>query len=149
MRIALAADHNGFDLKTSLLPWLQAMGHEVRDLGTNSTDVVDYPHRCLQIGQLVTGGAVDRGIVLGGSGQGEQIACNKVRGVRAGLCHCRFTTEISRAHNDANVMVIGAKVVGEDLAKELVALWLDTPFKGGVHQQRLDQIAAIEDGQLG
>lgn len=149
MHIAVAADHNGVALKSQLIPWIESMGHQVEDLGTNGTDVVDYPERCLQAGTMVAQGVADRAIVLGGSGQGEQIACNKVRGVRAGLCHCRFTTEISRAHNDANVMVIGAKVVDGDLAKELVALWLDTPFKGGQHQQRIDQIADIERQQLG
>jgi ribose 5-phosphate isomerase B len=102
---------------------------------------------CADIGRLVVSGAADRGIVVGGSGQGEHIACNKIRGVRAGLCHDRFTTEISRAHNDANVLVIGAKVIDAELADELVGLWLATGFKGGRHQQRLEQIAALERGE--
>ena len=86
-------------------------------------------------------------MVLGGSGQGESIACNKIRGVRAGLCQDLFSTEISRAHNDSNVLVIAAKVVATDLARQIVATWLETPFKGGRHQQRLDQIAALERGE--
>lgn len=148
MRIAIAADHNGYDLKGRLVGWLTERGHQVDDLGTHGTDVVDYPLLCAELGRLVASGAADRGIVLGGSGQGEQIACNKVPGVRAGLCHCRFTTEISRAHNDANVMVMGAKVLSAEQAEELMALWLDTAFKGGQHQHRVDMITAIERGEL-
>lgn len=144
MRIAIAADHNGVALKTRLAARLVAAGHEVDDRGTHGEDTVDYPILCADVGRRVVLGAADRGIVVGGSGQGEHIACNKIRGVRAGLGHDRFTTEISRAHNDANVLVIGAKVISPELAEELTDLWLATPFKGGRHQHRLDQIAAIE-----
>ena len=147
MRIAIGADHNGVALKARLLTRLTAAGHEVDDRGTNGSDVVDYPALCADVGRRVVEGNADRGIVVGGSGMGEHIACNKIRGVRAGLCHDRFTTEISRAHNDANVLVIGAKVIAPDLAEELTDLWLTTPFKGGRHQDRLDQIAALERGE--
>jgi ribose 5-phosphate isomerase B len=92
-------------------------------------------------------GDAERGIVVGGSGSGEQIACNKIRGIRAGLCHELFTAEISRAHNDANVLVMGAKVIDAELAEKITELWLATAFKGGRHQQRLDQIAALERGE--
>jgi ribose 5-phosphate isomerase B len=148
MRIAIAADHNGVALKAQLVALLVTMGHEVDDRGAHGVDTVDYPVLCADIGHRVVDGSADRGIVVGGSGQGEHIACNKIRGVRAGLCHDRFTTEISRAHNDSNVLVIGAKVISPDLAEELTELWLTTAFKGGRHQQRLDQIAALERGEL-
>jgi ribose 5-phosphate isomerase B len=149
VRIAIASDHNGLAVKRRLIDRLTAAGHEVDDRGAHgtATDVVDYPPLCLDVGQRVADGRADRGIVVGGSGQGEHIACNKIRGVRAGLCHDAFTTEISRANNDSNVMVIGAKVVTAEAAEALTDLWLATPFRGGVHQRRIDQIAAIERGE--
>jgi ribose 5-phosphate isomerase B len=149
VRIAIAADHNGLAIKAMLTDRLTAQGHEVDDRGAyGSTDeVVDYPALCEDVGRRVVGGLAERGIVVGGSGQGEHIACNKVRGVRAGLCHDRFTTEISRGNNDSNVLVLGAKVISPELADELTDLWLTTPFKGGRHQDRLDQIAALERGE--
>lgn len=148
MRIAISADHNGFALKARLIARLTAQGHQVDDRGTfDAGETVDYPPLCADLcGQVVTGHA-ERGIVIGGSGSGEQIACNKIRGIRAGLCHCLFTAEISRAHNDANVLVMGAKVVPPELAEEITDRWLDTRFKGGRHQHRLDQIAALERGE--
>jgi ribose 5-phosphate isomerase B len=147
VRIAIAADHNGVALKAMLAARLAAAGHVVDDRGAHGDGVVDYPLLCADIGRQVVSGAADRGIVVGGSGSGEHMACNKIRGVRAGLGHDRFTTEISRAHNDANVLVLGAKVVGPELAAELTELWLRTGFKGGRHQARLDQIAALERGE--
>jgi ribose 5-phosphate isomerase B len=149
MRIAIAADHNGLQLKAMLVARMAAAGHDVDDRGGYGAegDTVDYPPLCADVGIRVLDGHADRGIVVGGSGQGEHIACNKIRGIRAGLCHDHFTTEISRAHNDANVLVIGAKVISPELAGELTDLWLSTPFKGGRHQQRLDQIAALERGE--
>ncbi|MGH3342964.1 MAG: ribose 5-phosphate isomerase B [Carbonactinosporaceae bacterium] len=147
MRIAIAADHNGFSLKTQLIGWLAGQGHDVDDRGTHGTDTVDYPPLCDDVSRRVVDGHVDRGIVLGGTGSGEQIACNKIAGVRAGLCHCLFTTKIARAHNDTNVLVIGAKIVAPALAEAITETWLTTPFKGGRHQQRLDQIAALERGE--
>ena len=147
VRIAIAADHNGVAIKQRLVARLTAQGHTVDDRGAHGEETVDYPPLCADVARQVTGGDADRGIVVGGSGQGEHIACNKIRGIRAGLCHDRFTTEISRAHNDANVLVIGAKVIAPDLAEELTDLWLTTAFKGGRHQQRLDQIAALERGE--
>jgi ribose 5-phosphate isomerase B len=146
MRIAIAADHNGLTLKARLIDRLTAAGHEVEDRGGYgfADDVIDYPPLCADVCDRVVDGRADRAIVVGGSGQGEHIACNKIRGVRAGLCHDRFTTEISRAHNDSNVLVIGAKVIAPELAEELTDLWMTTAFKGGRHQDRLDQIAALE-----
>ena len=146
MRIAIAADHNGVDLKAQLTGWLCEHGHEVDDRGTHGTETVDYPPLCADVGRQVVGGHADRGIVLGGSGSGEQMACNKIAGVRAGVCHDLFTTQIARAHNDANVLIIGTKIVAPALAELITELWLNTPFKGGPHQRRLDQIAALEQG---
>ena len=144
MRIAIAADHNGVALKTSLISRLTAQGHVLDDRGTNGTELVDYPALCLDVGHRVAGRQADRGIIVGGSGQGEHIACNKMRGIRAGLGFDRFTTEISRLNNDSNVLVIGAQVIAPELAGELTDLWLTTAFRGGVHQARVDQIMAIE-----
>jgi ribose 5-phosphate isomerase B len=146
VRIAIAADHNGVPLKQHLITWLTERGHDVDDRGTHGTATVDYPPLCADVGRRVVAGDADRGIVLGGSGSGEQMALNKIPGVRAGVCHDLFTTEIARAHNDANVLVIGAKIVAPALAEMITGLWLTTPFKGGRHQDRLDQIRAIERG---
>jgi ribose 5-phosphate isomerase B len=147
MRLAIASDHNGHSLKERLIGWLRERGHEVDDRGAFGSDVVDYPPLCADVAGQVLAGAADFAVVVGGSGQGEQIACNKIRGIRAALCHTLFTTEIARAHNDANVLVMGAKVVAPELATQLLERWLDTRFKGGVHQRRLDQIAALERGE--
>jgi ribose 5-phosphate isomerase B len=147
VRIAIAADHNGVPLKDHLTQWLIARGHDADDRGACGTDTVDYPVLCADVGRRVVAGDADRGIIIGGSGSGEQMACNKIRGVRAGVCHDLFTAEIARAHNDANVLVIGAKIVAPALAEMITELWLATPFKGGRHQDRLDQIAALERGE--
>ncbi|MFG2788105.1 ribose 5-phosphate isomerase B [Streptomyces sp. NPDC048419] len=144
MRIAIAADHNGFALKTRLTAWLTAAGHTVDDRGSHSDETVDYPPLCADVCRQVTEGAADRGIVLGGSGLGETIACNKLRGIRAGLCHDLWSTRISRGNNDSNVLVLAAKVLTPDVAEEIVQVWLTTPFNGGVHARRLEQIAELE-----
>jgi ribose 5-phosphate isomerase B len=148
MRIAIAADHNGVALKAGLVAWLQDHGHDVADRGAHSPDeVVDYPQLCADVCRRVVDGSADRGIVVGGSGLGETVACNKIRGIRAGLCPDLFHARISRGNNDSNVLVVGAKVVAPALAAQIMATWLETPFKGGVHQRRLDQIAALERGE--
>jgi ribose 5-phosphate isomerase B len=144
MRIAIGADHAGYPLKQHLLGVLSSQGHDVVDLGTDSEDSVDYPPICAAVGRAVAGGEVDRGIVLGGSGQGEQIAANKVHGVRAALCNDLYTARMSRAHNDANVLAMGGRIVASGLAEEICATWLTTPFEGERHQRRIDQIADIE-----
>jgi ribose 5-phosphate isomerase B len=145
VKVAIGADHAGFDLKAHLVTTLRSMGHEVQDLGTDSTESVDYPPICAAVGRAVAEGAADRGIVLGGSGQGEQIAANKVRGVRAALCNDLYTARLSREHNDANVLSMGGRIVATGLADEILALWLTTPFEGGRHQRRIDQITDLED----
>jgi ribose 5-phosphate isomerase B len=144
MRIAIGADHAGFSLKEHLKEVLTRLGHDVDDLGTHSDEAVDYPPICAAVGRAVASGKADRGIVLGGSGQGEQIAANKVRGVRAALCNDLYTARLSRQHNDANVLSMGGRIVAFGLADDILKLWLDTPFESGRHQKRLDQIAEIE-----
>jgi ribose 5-phosphate isomerase B len=145
MRIAIGADHAGFPLKQHLVATLARLGHVVHDHGTHSEAAVDYPPICAEIARLVTSGKADRGIVVGGSGQGEQMAANKIHGARAALCNDLYTARMSRAHNDANVLAIGGRIVAFGLAEEIVAVWLDTPFDGGRHQRRIDQIAEIEN----
>lgn len=147
MRIAIAADHNGISLKEHLIGWLTTQGHEVDDRGAHDIEVVDYPLLCADIGRQVVHGRAERGIVIGGTGGGESIACNKIHGVRAGLCHSVFLAEISSAHNRTNVLVLGAKVITSADAVDITAAWLATPFKGEQHQRRLDQIAALERGE--
>jgi ribose 5-phosphate isomerase B len=144
MRIAIGADHAGFPLKEHLKATLAKLGHQIDDHGTHGEQPVDYPPICASVGRAVAAGQAERGIVLGGSGQGEQIAANKVRGVRAALCNDLYTARMSRQHNDANVLSIGGRIVAFGLADEILTLWLATPFEGGRHQKRLDQIAEIE-----
>jgi ribose 5-phosphate isomerase B len=143
-RIAIGADHAGYELKQHLVTMLLGQGHEVDDHGTDSTESVDYPLICAGVGRAVRDGDADLGIVLGGSGQGEQLAANKVRGVRAALCNCLYTARMARAHNDANVLSMGARVVGEGLAEEIVTTFLTTDFEGGRHARRVDQITQLE-----
>src|SRR4051794_7134475 len=147
MRIAIGADHAGYDLKVHLVTLLQNLDHTVLDLGTDGYESVDYPAFCAGVGRAVARGDVERGIVLGGSGQGEQIAANKVAGVRAALCNDLYTARMSREHNDANVLSMGGRVVAFGLADEILTLWLNTAFEGGRHQKRIDQIAAAEKAQ--
>ena len=144
MKIAIGADHAGFALKQYLVATLTRLGHDLDDLGTHSSDPVDYPEICASVARAVVAGRADRGIVIGGSGQGEQIAANKIPGTRAALCNDLYTARMSREHNDANVLALGARIVGCGLAEEIVLLWLSAPFAGGRHQRRVDQITAIE-----
>ena len=149
MRIAIGADHAGFVLKEHLKETLARLGHTVEDHGTDSEVAVDYPPICIAVGRAVTEGRAERGIVLGGSGQGEQIAANKVAGVRAALCNDLYTARLSREHNDANVLSMGGRIVAFGLADEILTLWLNTPFAGGRHQRRLDQISDAEKARPG
>jgi len=146
MRISIGADHAGFKLKQHVVEYLRGLGHDVDDRGTHTEESVDYPGICAEVGREVVEGRADRGIVIGGSGQGEQIAANKVPGVRAALCNDLYTARMSREHNDANVLAMGGRIVAPGLADEIVKLWLETPFEGGRHQRRVDQIHAIENG---
>lgn len=144
MRVAIGADHAGFPLKQHFIATLARLGHDVDDRGTTSEVPVDYPPICAEVARLVAAGKADRGIVVGGSGQGEQLAANKVRGIRAALCNDLYTARLSRAHNDANVLAIGGRIVGFGLADEILTLWLATGFDGGRHKRRVDQIMEIE-----
>jgi ribose 5-phosphate isomerase B len=144
VRIAIGADHAGFLLKEHLKHTLTRLGHTVDDHGTDSEASVDYPPICFSVARAVARGDADRGVVLGGSGQGEQIAANKIAGVRAALCHDLYTARLSRQHNDANVLSMGGRIVAFGLADEILTLWLETPFDGGRHQRRVDQILEAE-----
>jgi ribose 5-phosphate isomerase B len=144
-RIAIGNDHAGFELKVHLVAFLQHLGHEVADLGCHGTDSCDYPPYCAAVGRAVRDGDADFGIVLGGSGQGEQLAANKVRGVRAALCNDLYTARMARSHNDANVLSMGARVVGVGLAEEILTTFLATPFEGGRHARRVELLMALED----
>ena len=149
MRIALGADHAGFNLKSAVAKHLVDQGHDLADLGTDSEESVDYPPLCAAVGRRVVAGEVDFGIVIGGSGQGEQIAANKVNGVRAALCLDEFTARLARSHNDANVLALGGRILGEAFACSIVDVFLTTDFEGGRHQRRLDQIDDIEKEECG
>ena len=142
-RIAIGSDHAGYELKQHLIGLLE-VDYEVIDLGTGSTESCDYPQFCAAVGRAVRDGEAQVGIVLGGSGQGEQLAANKVHGVRAALCNDLFTARLARAHNDANVLSMGARVVGVGLAEEILAIFLATDFEGGRHARRVAQVMAIE-----
>jgi ribose 5-phosphate isomerase B len=148
VRVSIGSDHAGFTLKEHLVVTLQKLGHEVDDLGTDSEASVDYPPICAAVARTVAAGTADRGIVLGGSGQGEQISANKVHGIRAALCNDLFTARMSRLHNDANVLSIGARIVAAPMADEIVELWLETPFEGGRHERRIALIADIENATV-
>jgi ribose 5-phosphate isomerase B len=145
-RIAIAGDHHGVRLIDHIVGVLSARGHHVSDLAPRGVTTVDYPPLCAAVSRMVARGDADLGIIVGGSGQGEVIACNKVRGIRAGLVFSEFSVDISRGNNDANVMVIGTKVVNDETALVLLDRWLATPFKGGVHAERVAQIERIESG---
>jgi ribose 5-phosphate isomerase B len=147
VHIAIGSDHAGYRLKEHLKEILKDDGHSVDDVGTHSEEPVDYPPICAAVARAVAEGKAERGIVLGGSGQGEQMTANKVRGIRAALCNDLYTARKSREHNDANVLAMGARVVGEGLADEILRLWLSTGFEGGRHERRVKQIADIERGE--
>lgn len=142
MRIAIGSDHAGFRYKEMFKAHLTELGHEVKDFGTDSEQPVDYPLYCRPVAEAVASGEVERGIVLGGSGNGEAIVANRVRGVRAALCWNVESAELGRRHNNANVLSIGERMVSEELAIQILEMWLNTPFDGGRHQRRIDEIDA-------
>jgi ribose 5-phosphate isomerase B len=149
VRIAIASDHAGYRLKEIVIDHLKSAGHDVMDLGTNSEDPVDYPPFCAAAARAVVRGPAELGIVIGGSGQGEQISANKVQGARAALCHDEFTARLSRQHNNANVLSLGARVLAPELALVIVDTWLETEFEGGRHVARVEEIADIEREECG
>ena len=144
MKIAIASDHAGFALKQDVRAHLEDLGHEVTDLGTHSEAPVDYPIFCAACARAVVRGEADLGIVIGGSGQGEQIAANKVHGARAALCHDEFTARLARAHNNANVLSLGARILAPALALVIVDTFITGAFDGGRHVHRIEQVTAIE-----
>ena len=147
MKIAIGSDHAGFEYKGRIIEMLSAAGHEVRDFGTHSSTPVDYPLFIAPTAQAVASGECERGIVLGGSGNGEQITANKVRGIRCALCFSLDTARWAKMHNDANVIAIGQRTLPVGLALEIVQTWLSTEFEGGRHVARLNGIAAVENSQ--
>jgi ribose 5-phosphate isomerase B len=144
MRIAVAADHAGFALKEALKSYLVQLGHEVMDFGTHSEEMVDYPDLAAPAARAVAAGECDRGVFCCGTGLGVMLTANKVRGIRAVVCHECFSARMSRLHNDANVLCLGGRVHAIGLAQELVHVWLETPFEGGRHAVRVDKIKALE-----
>ncbi|CAN5622267.1 ribose 5-phosphate isomerase B [soil metagenome] len=149
MRIALGTDHAGYALKVGIAAHLSRQGHEVIDFGASSEEPVDYPPVCAEVGRSVVSNEADFGIVLGGSGQGEQIAANKVHGVRAALCLDHYTARLARAHNDANVLALGGRILATAFACSIVDTFLGEGFDGGRHARRIEQIAEIERHESG
>ncbi|MFM9094290.1 MAG: ribose 5-phosphate isomerase B [Acidimicrobiaceae bacterium] len=143
-KIAIGADHAGYELKQHLMKYLSGKGNQVVDHGTDSTESVDYPEICANVARAVRDGKAEIGIVLGGSGQGEQIAANKVHGVRAALCNDLYLAEMARSHNNANVLSMGGRVVSTQLAEQIVDKFLSTEFEGGRHERRVAQLGEIE-----
>lgn len=149
MKIALGADHAGYSLKTEIAKHLAELGHEVVDHGTDSEESIDYPPICAAVGRSVASGDAGFGIVMGGSGQGEQMAANKVHGVRAALCLDEFTARLAREHNNANVLALGGRIVAPAFAQSIVDTFLSTDFDGGRHERRIEQISNIEREECG
>jgi ribose 5-phosphate isomerase B len=142
MKIAIGSDHAGFKYKSIIVDMLRSEGHEVMDMGTDSEQAVDYPLFIRPVAEAVARGEYDRGIVLGGSGNGEAIVANRVRGVRCTLCWNVESARLGRSHNDANVLSLGERMVSEDEMKAIVHTWLETPFEGGRHERRIQEIDA-------
>ena len=134
--VALAADHAGFELKENIKEHLEGRGVTPLDLGTDSTESVDYPDFARRVCEAVLDGRAQRGILICGTGIGMSVMANRYRGIRAALCHDHFTAVAASSHNNANVLVLGSRVLGEGLAREIVDAWLDTPFEGGRHERR-------------
>lgn len=140
MRISLASDHAGYEYKEAIKGFLRGGGHKIEDFGTDSTESCDYPIFIRLAAEAVASGQYDRGIVLGGSGNGEAICANKVVGIRCALCWNTTTATLARSHNNANMLSIGQRMVALDTTLQMVRAWLDTPFEGGRHQRRIDQL---------
>jgi ribose 5-phosphate isomerase B len=140
MKIGIGSDHAGFEYKERIKALLRELGHEVRDFGTNSTEPVDYPIYIRPVAEAVAKGELERGVVLGGSGNGEAMVANRVRGVRCALCWNLETARLGREHNDANVLSLGQRMLPVELALEIVRIWLTTPFAGGRHLERIREI---------
>lgn len=143
MRLAIGSDHAGFDLKETIKTWLREAGHQVDDLGCHSIDRVDYPLYAHKVAQAVAGGQAERGVLVCGSGIGVSIAANRIPGARAALVNEPLSARLAREHNDANVLCMGSRLVGPEMAREVLRVFLETPFAGGRHQERVDQIDSV------
>lgn len=146
MKISIGSDHAGYAYKEAIVHWLVERGHEVMDCGAHGDEASDYAYFVIPAAEAVARGDAERGIVLGGSGNGEAIAANKVRGVRCALCWNLETAELSRRHNDANVLSLGERMIPLETALALLPVWLETPFDGGRHARRIGQVARYEEG---
>jgi ribose 5-phosphate isomerase B len=144
MKIGIGSDHRGFDVKRRIVTLLERLGHEVSDVGPVGSESVDYPDYAFEVARAVSGGQVDRGILICGTGIGMCIAANKVAGVRAAPCHDSITAEMSRRHNDANVLCLSADLLGGELLDRMVRIWLETEFEGGRHARRVEKITRFE-----
>ena len=145
MRVAMGADHAGFSLKRDLVSYLKSLKHEVLDLGTNSQDPVDYPDYAEAVGHAIVDGQAERGVLVCGSGVGASVAANKIPGIRAGLCHDTYSARQGVEHDDMNVLVLGARVIGPELARELARVYIEATFSGEErHRRRLEKIARLE-----
>ena len=144
MRIAIGTDHRGFSIRSKVIELVQRLGHEVEDVGTYSGEAVDYPDIASAVSAKVSRGEVDRGILVCGTGLGMCIAANKFLGVRAAPCHDDLTAEMSRRHNDANILCLSANLLGKRRIDQMIELWLSTPFEGGRHARRVEKISALE-----
>jgi len=145
MRIAIGSDHGGYAYKELLIPFLTELGHEPEDFGCPSPESVDYADYAIPVAEAVAAGRFDRGILICGTGVGVSITANKVRGVRCALCGDSVTAKLTRAHNDSNVLAMGQRIIGEEAMKEIVRVWLETPFEGGRHAVRIGKIARYEE----
>ena len=146
MRIAICSDHGGYELKLKLIPYIEELGADVFDMGCYGPSSVDYPDYAFPMAQAVAAGEYERGIAICGTGIGVSICCNKVAGIRCALCGDVLSAELTRRHNDSNVLAMGGRIIGVETAKAIVKAWLSTDFEGGRHQGRIDKIKAFEDG---
>lgn len=149
MKIAICSDHGGYELKRKLIPYLEQKGHSVFDFGCFSADSVDYPDFAFPMAEAVARGDYDRGVAVCGTGVGVSICCNKVRGIRCALCGDLLSAELTRRHNDSNVLALGGRIIGVETAKAIAKVWLDTAFEGGRHEGRINKISEYENTQGG
>ena len=145
MKIAIASDHGGFALKQQIMEYLASLGYEYKDFGCYTADSMDYPDIAFPTAQAVASGEFDRGILICGTGIGVSICANKVKGIRCALCSDVVSAELTRQHNDSNVLAMGGRIIGVEVAKAIVKTWLETEFTGGRHQRRIDKISACEE----
>ena len=145
MKLAVCSDHGGYELKQKLIPFIEGLGHEVTDFGCYSEASVDYPDYAFPMAEAVARGQYDRGVAVCGTGIGVSICCNKVEGIRCALCGDVLSAELTRRHNDSNVLAMGGRIIGVETAKAIARVWLSTEFEGGRHIARLDKIAAYSE----